>query len=322
MRTNELLKTAIIGPEHTLASQVTCTGIGLHSGRPVELRLRPAAAGTGILFERTDLPSRVRFPARSEWVVDTLLATTLGTRDARLSTVEHLLAALRSLGVDNCTVEIAGPELPVMDGSAAPFVYLIQEAGLLPQRRMRRRLVIREPIEIRDRDRFVRVVPSREFKATIEIEYPHAAVGRSKLESVRIRPEHFAREIAPARTFGFLKEVQLLQSLGRALGGSLQNAIVLDDRRVLNREGLRFPNEFVRHKLLDLIGDLALLGLPIQAHVKARKTGHALNQALVAEIRANPRCWTVESLGPEPEVAGRRFPLPGLRPALAGRRSS
>ncbi|NRA02692.1 MAG: UDP-3-O-acyl-N-acetylglucosamine deacetylase [Myxococcales bacterium] len=318
----ELSSTALTGAEHTLASRVGCTGIGLHSGKPVELTLRPAAAGTGILFERTDLASRIRFPARSEWVVDTLLATTLGTRDAQLSTVEHLLAALRSLGVDNCTVEVAGPELPVMDGSAAPFVYLIQEAGLLPQRRMRRRLVIRRPIEIRDRDRYVRIVPSREFKVTIEIEYSHPAIGRSQLESVRIRPEQFVREIAPARTFGFLKEVQGLQSLGRALGGSLQNAVVLDDRGVLNREGLRFPDEFVRHKLLDLIGDLALLGLPIQGHVKASKTGHALNQALVAEIRANPRCWTVESHSPETEAPGRRFALPGLRPAFAGRRSA
>ncbi len=322
LRFTRLPRSASLGFEHTLASRVACTGIGLHSGKPVELHLRPAAAGTGILFERTDLPTRVRFPARSEWVVDTLLATTLGTGEAHLSTVEHLLAALRSLGIDNCTVEIAGPELPVMDGSAAPFVYLIQEAGLLPQRRMRRRIVIRRPIEIRDGDRYVRVIPSREFKVSIGIDYPHPAIGRSSLEAVRIRPEFFAREIAPARTFGFLKEVQLLQSLGRALGGSLQNAVVLDDRKVLNREGLRFSNEFVRHKLLDLIGDLALLGLPIQGHIKAMRTGHALNQALVAEIRANPRCWSVETARPEATEPGREYPVAGLRPALAGRRSS
>ena len=306
------------GVEQTLGSRVQCTGIGLHSGRPVELVLCPAAAGTGILFVRSDLDRSVRFPARAEWVVDTRLATTLGNGTERLSTVEHLLAALRGMGVDNCTVEVSGPELPVMDGSAAAFVYLIQQAGLRPQRRMRRRLVIQRPIEVREGNRWVRVVPSREFKLTCEIDYAHPSIGRQALQSMRISPERFARRIAPARTFGFLRDVQMLQSQGLALGGSLQNAIVLDESRVLNREGLRFPDEFVRHKLLDLVGDLALLGLPLQGHVKAMRSGHALNQALVAEIRANPDCWTVEV--PEPVRAERpvekkaRIP----RPVLAG----
>ncbi len=298
--------------EQTLATRVRCTGIGLHNGKPVDVVLRPAAAGTGILFVRSDLKRDVCFPARAEWVVDTLLATTLGSSELRLSTVEHLIAALRGMGVDNCTVDVSGPELPIMDGSAAPFVYLIQQAGLRPQRRMRRRLVIQRPIEVRDGNRWVRVLPARSFKVSMTIDYPHPAIGRQSLQASPMHPEFFAREIAPARTFGFLKDVQALQARGLARGGSLQNAIVVDEARVLNREGLRFPNEFVRHKVLDLIGDLALLGLPLQGHVKAMRSGHALHQALVAEIRANPSCWTVE-------VPGGMTPEPSERPARVPR---
>jgi UDP-3-O-[3-hydroxymyristoyl] N-acetylglucosamine deacetylase len=304
--------------EHTLAGPVRCTGIGLHTGKAVEFVLRPASAGTGVQFVRTDVPERLRFPARSEWVADTTLATTLGNGEAHLSTVEHLLAALRALGVDNCTVEVCGPELPIMDGSAAPFVYLVQEAGLKPQSRTRRRLVIRRPVEVRDGDRWVRIVPSREFKLSVTIDYPHPAIRRQSLRSVRLTPQLFAREIAPARTFGFLRDVQTLQSMNLARGGSLQNAIVLDDQRVLNREGLRFPDEFVRHKLLDLVGDLALLGLPLQGHVSAMRSGHTLHQALLAEIRANPSCWTVEIPGrsvPEGEAPEAAASVSGLRPA-------
>ena len=285
------------GLEHTLASRAQCTGIGLHGGRPVDLVLRPAAAGTGVLFVRTDLERERRFPARAEWVVDTRMATTLGNGEARLSTVEHLIAALRAMGVDNCTVEVSGPELPVMDGSASSFVYLIQQAGLRAQRRMRRRLVISRPIEVRDGNRWVRVLPSRDFKVSVTVDYPHPAIGTQVLDSLRITPSMFARELAPARTFGFLSDVQQLQAAGLALGGSLQNAIVLDEARVLNREGLRFPDEFARHKALDLIGDLALLGVPVQGHVKAMRSGHGLHQALVAEIRANPSCWSIEVPG-------------------------
>jgi UDP-3-O-[3-hydroxymyristoyl] N-acetylglucosamine deacetylase len=282
------------GVEHTLASAVRCTGIGLHTGKPVDLVLRPAAPGTGRLFVRTDLEREIRFPARPEWVVDTRLATTLGSKDVRLSTIEHLISALYALGVDNCTIEVSGPELPIMDGSSAPFVYLIEQAGLRPQRRTRRQLVIRRPIEVRDGHRSVRVIPSREFKLSVDIDYKHPSIGRQELHSFVMSPQRFTRLLAPARTFGFLHEVQALKAAGLALGGSLQNAIVLDETQVLNREGLRFHDEFVRHKMLDLIGDLALLGIPIKGHVKAVCSGHQLHQALVAEIRANPDCWTVE----------------------------
>ena len=302
--------------EHTVDTRVSCTGIGLHTGKPVDLTLRPAAAGTGIQFERTDLVPRVRFPARAEWVTDTMLATTLGNGDARLSTVEHLLAALRALGVDNCTVEVTGPELPIMDGSAASFVYLVQQAGLRPQRRMRRHLVIRRPIEVRDGNRWVRVTPSRYFRVSVGIDYSHPSIRRQSLRSLVVTPQLFAREIAPARTFGFLEDVQKLRSLGLGLGGSLQNAVVLDGGSVLNREGLRFDDEFVRHKVLDLIGDLALLGLPIRGHVAAMRGGHNMHRALVAEIRANPRCWTVEVPSDAAGVpAGIPIPVPQLRTA-------
>ncbi len=307
----------VSGVEHTLASQIACTGIGVHTGEPVDLVLRPAAAGTGVLFVRTDLHREVRFPARAEWVVDTRLATTLGNGAHRLSTVEHLAAALRALGVDNCTVEVSGPELPIMDGSASPFVYLIQKAGVRSQRRMRRRLVIRRPIEVRDGNRSVRVIPSRSFKLSVEIDFAHPAIGRQSFETQRITPDVFAREIAPARTFGFARDLEALKAAGLARGGSLQNAIVLDGKRVLNPGGLRHPEEFVRHKALDLIGDLALLGLSVQGHVKAVRSGHALHQALVAEIRANPDCWSVEVPEAErlPVPAGRRAPAFRYRPA-------
>lgn len=302
------------GVEQTIAASVQCTGIGLHSGQPVDLTLRPAAPGTGILFVRTDGPQPVRFPARAEWVTDTTLATTLGNEDSRLSTIEHLVSALRGMGIDNCTVEVAGPELPIMDGSAASFVYLIQQAGIRSQARMRRRIVIRRPIEVRDGNRWVRVTPSRDFKVTIEIDYAHPVIGRQSLDGVVITPEYFAREIAPARTFGFLKDTQRLQAIGLARGGSLANAIVLDETHVLNAEGLRFRDEFARHKVLDLIGDLALLGVPLQGHVKAVRGGHQLHQALVAEIRANPSCWTLEtpSSEREPVLEGAVLqPVPG-----------
>ncbi|MFQ5513380.1 MAG: UDP-3-O-acyl-N-acetylglucosamine deacetylase [Myxococcota bacterium] len=308
----------LTGLEHTLASRVRCTGIGLHSGRPAEIVLSPAAPGTGILFVRTDGGREIRFPARAEWVVDTRLATSLGTPGLRLSTVEHLIAALRGMGVDNCTIEVFGPELPIMDGSAAPFVYLIRQAGLRPQKRMRRRLVIRRPVEVREGKRWVRAIPSRSFKLSLTIDYPHPAIGREFLHVGPLQPSVFEHEIAPARTFGFLAEVQAMQSRGLALGGSLQNAIVLDDERVLNPNGLRFPDEFVRHKMLDMIGDLALLGLPLQGHVKAMRSGHALNQALVAELRANPSCWSVEVPGLEtsqPAEERARLRLPRLRHA-------
>lgn len=306
------------GVERTLASRVQCTGIGLHSGQPVEITLNPAAAGTGILFVRSDLGGEVRFPARAEWVIDTTLATTLGNGGERLSTVEHLLAALHALEIDNCTVEVSGPEVPVMDGSASAFVYLIQQAGIRPQRRMRRRLVIQKPIEVREGRRSVRVLPSREFKLSCEIDYDHPAIGQQALQSVRMTPERFAREIAPARTFGFLRDVQQLQAVGLALGGSLQNAIVLDESRVLNAQGLRFRNEFVRHKVLDLVGDLALLGIPLQGHVKAVCSGHGLHQALVAQIRANPDCWSIEvpdSNGDDPAYGTEAQPIPHLTAA-------
>jgi UDP-3-O-[3-hydroxymyristoyl] N-acetylglucosamine deacetylase len=259
-----------------------------------------------VLFVRTDLAHAARLPARAEWVTETTLATTLGNGAASVSTVEHLLSALTGMGVDNCTIEVSGPEVPIMDGSAAPFVYMLQQAGVKPQRRLRRKLVIRRPIQVREGNRWVRVIPSRELKVSVAIEFPHRAIGSQSLRSLRITPDTYAREIAGARTFGFLREVEMLKSKGLALGGSLQNAIVLDEHRVLNHEGLRFADEFARHKVLDIVGDLALLGLPLQGHVKASRSGHSLHQALVAEIRANPDCWTVE------------IPEPVERPARAG----
>jgi UDP-3-O-[3-hydroxymyristoyl] N-acetylglucosamine deacetylase len=307
--------------EHTLAEPIHCTGVGVHTGKPVDLVLRPAAPGTGIVFVRRDQGQDRRFPARSEWVIDTTLATTLGNAESRLSTVEHVISALAGMQVDNCTVEVFGPEVPIMDGSSAPFVYMIEQAGRVAQKRLRRRLVIRKPVAVREGDRFLSAIPSREFKVSVEVEFDHPAIGKQSIRALSVTPRTYARSLAPARTFGFLEDVKRLQAKGLALGGSMQNAIVLDTARVLNPEGLRFRDEFARHKALDLVGDLALLGLPVQGHFKAVRSGHSLHQALVAELRANPSCWSIE-VGAVPadaaDTAGESeaaLALPRLNPA-------
>jgi len=283
--------------QRTIAEKISCTGIGLHTGEPVQLTLYPARADSGIVFLRTDLPCPVEIPAKPRSVASTAHATTLGCGDATVGTVEHLLASLYSLGIDNVRVEVEGPEIPVMDGSSASFVFLIRAAGIFDQGAERRWMRIRKPIEIRDGERSIRIAPGRSLRVSYSVDYTHPAIGRQKLEGFTLSGESFEREICRARTFGFLHEVEALWRNGLARGGNLDNTVVMDESRVLNRDGLRWSDEFVRHKVLDLIGDLALIGMPIEGHIVVERGGHALHQQLVNEILNTPEAWRIEGAG-------------------------
>ena len=281
--------------QKTISEKAICTGVGLHSGVATTVALYPARPGAGIVFVRTDLPNAPEIPARRAALSSTRLATTLARGDATVGTVEHLLAAVVALGIDNLRIEVDGPEIPVMDGSAAPFVALLHEAGVFDQGVARRVMRIRRPISLRDGDRSIRVTPAQRLTVSYFVEYPHPAIGKQRVEALPIDAAHFARELARARTFGFLHEVEALWRGGLARGGNLENTVVLDERRVLNASGLRFADEFVRHKALDLVGDLALLGLPLLAHVDVERGGHALHQQLVERILAAPEAWAIET---------------------------
>ena len=271
--------------QHTLKKSVSCAGIGLHSGRKVRLSLHPALADTGIVFVRTDLCGSPPIPARLDHVVDTLRATTLGLDGVTVSTVEHLLSALSGLGVDNVRIEVSSAEVPIMDGSSAPFVRLIRSAGLERQDRLRKYYMLSGPLTVWDGDRFVSAVPDADFKLECYIDFDHPLM-KNQSYAVTVTRSAFESEIGPARTFGFLREVEYLKQQGLALGGSLDNAVVMDDFGVLNEEGLRFDNEFVRHKALDFIGDAALLGAPILGRFSASKAGHSLHNAFMKELLA------------------------------------
>ncbi len=273
--------------QFTIAEKISCTGIGLHSGAPVHLSLHPARANSGIVFVRTDGGREVEIPARPDWLSSTNFATSLGRGASTVGTVEHLLAALYGLGVDNVRIEVDGPEVPIMDGSSASFVFLLRLAGLFEQQAERRVFRVRRPIEIRDGERWIRVEPSRSFRVSYDVDYPHPAIQKQSIQDLEIDAGTFEREICRARTFGFLREVEGLWKAGLARGGSLDNTVVMDDQRILNREGVRWSDEFVRHKVLDLLGDLALLGTRVQGHIRVNRGGHALHQQLVAALAEN-----------------------------------
>jgi UDP-3-O-[3-hydroxymyristoyl] N-acetylglucosamine deacetylase len=304
--------------QHTIAEKVSCTGVGLHSGVPVQVTLLPARAHRGIVFVRNDLSPRVEIPARPQAVRSTRLATTLGHGDATVGTVEHLLSALYGLGVDNIRVGVDGPELPVMDGSAASFVYLIRSAGIFAQREARRVLRLRRRVEVCDGERRISVEPSRSFQVSYAVEFEHPAIGRQELHQRSLDPDRFERELSASRTFGFLREVDAMWNSGLARGGWLDNTVVLDERGVVNAEGLRWPDEFVRHKVLDLFGDLALLGVPIQGHVRVERGGHSLHQKLISALLTNPEAWWIH----DPDSRGSLEPARSRRAvarASAGR---
>lgn len=272
--------------QRTLRRQISCAGIGLHSGNKVTLTLKPAPADSGIRFRRVDVG--VEIPAHVSEVSGLQYATVLGRDGATVDTVEHLLAALVSHGVDNVVVELTQNEVPIMDGSAAPFLYLVQEAGIKRLSAPRRYLKMLRPVQIANGDKRIAVYPSDHFKVSYTISFDHPIL-RHQSRTERITEQTFAEHIAPARTFGFLKEVEWLRQNGLALGGSLENAIVIGDTGVLN--ALRFEDEFVRHKILDAIGDLALLGHPLIGHVVAHRAGHALHTALAAKVLEERDAW-------------------------------
>jgi UDP-3-O-[3-hydroxymyristoyl] N-acetylglucosamine deacetylase len=274
--------------QRTLRRPISCAGIGLHSGHKVTLTLKPALANTGIIFRRADLG--VEIPATVTNVSAVHYATVLGKDGATVETVEHLLAALVSVGVDNVIVELTHNEVPIMDGSAAPFLFLVQEAGIKRLAAPRRYLKILRPVQLSHADKRIAIYPSDHFKFSYTISFDHPVL-RHQSRTERITEQSFAESIAPARTFGFLKEVEMLRQNGLALGGSLENAIVIGDAGVLN--ALRFEDEFVRHKILDAVGDLALVGYPIIGHVVAHRGGHALHTQLAAQLLQESDAWTL-----------------------------
>ena len=292
----------------TLKQAVGCTGIGLHSGKPVHLELKPAAAGTGVRFVRTDVG--VEIPASVENLTRLDHATSLSRDGVSVDTVEHLLSALSALGVDDVRVEVNGPEIPILDGSAAPFVILIHEAGLRPLARAREYLKVLRPVEVVQGGKRARLSPSQHLRVSYVIGFDHPLL-RHQAVSFRITAQTFVDSIAPARTFGFLRDVEALRRNGLALGGSLENAVVIGETGVLNNK-LRFEDEFARHKVLDAIGDLALLGYPLVGHLEAVRAGHALHAALVRKLLASSDGW---ALVPNPQVAipaADRSPAPSL----------
>ncbi len=274
-----------LDPQWTIADPIACSGTGLHTGASVRVRLLPAPEDAGIRFVCGTEARRVEIPVCPESVASGERATCLARDGASVATVEHLLAALYGLGVDNLHAEIEGPELPALDGSSAPWVELLRRAGLHEQAARRRPLALDHAIELREGEGWIRAEPSAGFAVRYAIDYAHPAVGRQEFSIDGDDPDRFAREIAPARTFGFASELPGLLESGLARGGSLANAILLDEHRVVNAEGLRFPDELVRHKILDLFGDLALLGVRLRARVQVERGGHRLHQALVAALR-------------------------------------
>jgi UDP-3-O-[3-hydroxymyristoyl] N-acetylglucosamine deacetylase len=301
--------------QSTIAEKVSCTGVGLHSGRPTQLTLRPARADTGIVFLLRDRAGVTEVPACPAAVSSTANATCLaGPRAAgsplrpgeserrSVATVEHLLAALYALRVDNVIVEIEGAEVPALDGSALPFVELLHAAGIYEQGALRACLRVDRPLEVVDGERSVRLEPADGFAIDYVIDFAHPAIGRQRCEIPSLDPHVFEHEIAGARTFGFLDEAEALWQSGLARGGSLENTVVVGEPGVINPEGLRWPDEFVRHKVLDLIGDLALLGASIQGRVRVERGGHSLHHALIRALQESPDAWSMivasEARGP------------------------
>jgi len=280
--------------QRTVKHDISCRSIGLHSGRKVGMVIRPAGVDEGIVFVRGDLSGNNRIKADVNNVRDTTLATTLGLNGVMVSTVEHLMSAFSGMGVDNAVVEVDAPEVPIMDGSARPFVDLLKDVGTRVQGKGKKLLVIKDKIAVSEGEGTAMLLPSPEFRITYKIEFNHPAIGIQSYH-MNFSDVSYEEEICAARTFGFLRDVEYLQAKGLALGGSLKNAIVLDDRRIINKDGLRFPDEFVKHKILDAIGDLSLLGIPIIGHFVAYKSGHRLNNLLLKELLIRKECWMLVS---------------------------
>ncbi len=288
--------------QHTLAGPAICAGVGVHSGERVRVSIRPAPVGSGIVFVRTDLERDNRVPVTAEAVTQTRLCTVIANdAGVTVATIEHLMAALAALEVDNAVIEVDGPEVPIMDGSALPFVQLLDRAGRRRQEAERRFIEILRPIEVVDGDKTVSLTPCDRFEMAFEIAFPTKVIGRQRVD-LHVTEESFREELADCRTFGFLAEVQALREAGLARGGSLENAVVIDGDRILNPEGLRRTDEFVRHKALDAVGDLYVLGAPILGRFEGIYAGHALNNLLCRALLAQPRAWRLRT-GAEPALA-------------------
>jgi UDP-3-O-[3-hydroxymyristoyl] N-acetylglucosamine deacetylase len=288
--------------QHTLAGPAICAGVGVHSGERVRVSIRPAPVGSGIVFVRTDLDRDNRVPVSAEAVTQTRLCTVIANdAGVTVATIEHLMAALAALEVDNAVIEVDGPEVPIMDGSALPFVQLLDRAGRRRQEAERRFIEILKPIEVIDGDKTVRLLPCDRFEMAFEIAFPTKAIGRQRVD-LHVTEDSFRSELADCRTFGFLAEVQALREAGLARGGSLENAVVIDGDRILNPEGLRRPDEFVRHKTLDAVGDLYVLGAPLLGRFEGIYAGHALNNLLCRALLAQPRAWRLVT-GAEADLA-------------------
>ncbi|HEC30106.1 MAG TPA: UDP-3-O-acyl-N-acetylglucosamine deacetylase [Gammaproteobacteria bacterium] len=278
--------------QRTLKNVIRATGVGLHTGKKVYLTLRPAAADTGIIFRRVDLENPVEIKASPENVGDTRLSTSLAKGDVRISTVEHLLSAMAGLGIDNAYVDVSAPEVPIMDGSAGPFVFLIQSAGIVEQNAPKRFIRIKRTIKVQEDDKWAQFDPFEGFKVGFAISFDHPVFNsKSQKAEVDFSTTSFVKEVSRARTFGFMRDIEHLRERELALGGSLDNAIVVDDFRVLNEDGLRYEDEFVKHKILDAIGDLYLLGHSLIGAFNGYKSGHALNNRLLCALMADETAW-------------------------------
>jgi len=278
--------------QRTLKNSIRATGVGLHTGKKVLMTLRPAPPDTGILFRRSDLPQCGDVPAHAQYVGDTVLGTTLVNGEVRVSTVEHLLSAFAGLGIDNAIVEVSAPEVPIMDGSAGPFVFLLQSAGIEEQRSPKHFVRIKKPLKVEEGEKWACFTPFDGFKVNFEIEFNHPIFKRrAQRASMDFSTTSFLKEVSRARTFGFMRDLEQLRARNLALGGNLDNAIVLDDFRVLNEDGLRYEDEFVKHKILDAIGDLYLLGHSLIGEFSGFKSGHALNNRLLRALLADRESW-------------------------------
>ena len=305
--------------QRTLMHEVGCTGIGLHTGEKVKINLRPAPANSGIKFVRTDLKGRPEVEVRFDNVFDTTLATTIGTNGCKVSTIEHLMAAFFGLGIDNAVVELDGPEVPIMDGSAAPFVFLIKSGDVREQKSPKQFIVIKKPFKVDDGNRSVCIYPSKELKITYMIDFQHPLLRNQEYE-LTFSGRDFVREISTARTFGFMKDVETLKKNGFARGGSLDNAVVIDDFRIINEDGLRFDDDFVRHKILDFIGDISIVGSPIIGHFVVKKSGHFLNQHMLRKLMESKKHWKVMTFKTPEECTKTNVTIPAfgaLQPVIA-----
>jgi UDP-3-O-[3-hydroxymyristoyl] N-acetylglucosamine deacetylase len=299
--------------QRTLKNVIRATGVGLHTGEKIYLTLRPAPADAGIVFRRVDLDPAVEIPARAENVGDTRLSTTLIQDGVRISTVEHLLSAMAGLGIDNAIIDLSAPEVPIMDGSAGPFVFLLQSAGVQEQDAPKRFIRIKRPVLVEDDDKWAKFEPFDGFKVSFSIDFDHPAFhGRAKQATIDFSTTSFVKEVSRARTFGFMRDIEALRANNLALGGSMENAIVVDDYRILNDDGLRYEDEFVKHKVLDAIGDLYLLGRSLIGAFSGHKSGHALNNQLLRTLMAQEDAWELVTF-----EDGEQAPISFMQPLLA-----